>query len=313
MTPLCDVLPASFGRWRGLDEVGAALDAAARQGAEAVEVARSRQGRPVRGVFVGPAGPVSLVLGGIHALEWIGVEVALGLLTSLLATPPPLRVLVVPVANPDGYARVEEGLRAGRRPYARGNAADVDLNRNWPTHWRTTGIPQRILTFLGSAGPGPRTEPEVDGLCALLDPIARGPGLVRALSLHSVGNKLLVPFGGRWARPEGAARHDAAADEVRARLGGRYAVTTPSRWVPGLFAYGMELDHFHTWGATALLVECSAGGLAVSDPGTWLHPFRWFNPPDPERHVADLVAALRPFVAPAPNAGAPGDVLRAVL
>lgn len=300
-------LPAPFGAWRGLAEVGDALDRAVAAGARPVAVAVTREGRTLRGVEVGPAdGPAALVLGGIHALEWIGVEVALGLLGDLLDTPPARRVLLAPVCNPDGYAVVEAALQAGRRVYARGNAANVDLNRNWPTHWRPTGLPQRLLGFLGSAGTGPRSEPEVDGLCRWVEPVARGPGLARALSLHSIGNKLLVPCGGRWRRPLGAERHDGPADDVRVALGDRYAVTTPARWVPGLFAYGMELDHFHTWGAAGLLVECTAGGLSLGEPATWAHPFRWFNPPDPAHHVRELTAALRPFFdggSPPSNAG----------
>ncbi len=297
MTQLRELRSDDLRRWRGLDEVHAALDLAEECGARPLAVATTREGRDVRGVELGPTdGPAALVLGGIHALEWIGVEVALGLLGSLLTDAPRRRVLVVPVVNADGYAWVEAELRAGRAPYARGNAANVDLNRNWPTHWRTTGLPQRLLGFLGSAGTGPRSEPEIDGLCALVDPIARGPGLARALSLHSVGNKLLTPYGGRWRRPLGADRHDSAAAAVRQRLDGRYALTTPARWVPGLFAYGMELDHFHTWGAVGLLVECTAGGFDWTDPATWAHPFRWFNPPDPEPHVRELTRALRPFL-----------------
>ena len=297
MTPLRDALPPHLSARRGLLEVHAALDAAIAAGARPLAVASTREGRPVRGVELGPAkGPAALVIAGLHAMEWIGVEVALGLLDAFLAEAPARRTLVVPVVNADGYAAVEAALRAGRTPYHRGNAANVDLNRNWPTHWRPTGLPQRILGFLGSAGTGPRSEPEIDGLCALVDPIARGPGLARALSLHSIGNQLLTPYGGRWRRPLGADRHDTAAELVRRRLDLRYARTTPARWVPGLFAYGMELDHFHAWGAVGLLVECSAGGLSWADPTTWLHPFRWFNPPDPERHVRALTAALRPFL-----------------
>lgn len=297
MRPLREEVPATFAAWRGLAEVHGSIDEAVADGARPLAVATSREGRPVVGLSVGPSeGPASLVVAGVHAMEWIGVEVALGLLAAFRASPPTRRILVVPVVNVDGYAAVEASLRAGRVPFLRGNAANVDLNRNWPTHWRPTGIPQRLLGFLGSAGTGPRSEPEIDGLCALVDPIAHGPGLVRALSLHSIGNQLLTPYGGRWRRPLGADRHDTAAELVRRRLGGRYARTTPARWVPGLFAYGMELDHFHAWGAVALLAECSAGGLSWADPSSWGHPFRWFNPPDPEHHVRELVAALRPFL-----------------
>jgi len=59
----------------------------------------------------------------------------------------------------------------------------------------------------------------------------------------------------------------------------------------------MELDHFHAEGIAPLLVECSAGGLTFLDAGSWLHPFRWFNPPDPEKQALEIARALGPFVA----------------
>lgn len=259
-------------------------------------LATSREGRPVRGAWVGPPeGDLALVVAGIHAMEWIGVEVALGLLAALRAAPPSRRVLVVPVLNPDGFARAAGDLAAGRRRFVRANGAGVDLNRNFPTHWRPTRFPQSAFPFLGTAGTHPRSEPEVDGLCRAVDPHAGR--LRRAVSLHSIGNKLLVPPGGVWALPPEHGRHRAHAEAVNAALGGAYHVTAPTRWVPGIsFAPGMELDHFHAWGAEPLLVEISAGGLAPTDPGSWLHPLRWFNPPDPRPHVSALVPALLPFL-----------------
>ncbi|MCB9686516.1 MAG: succinylglutamate desuccinylase/aspartoacylase family protein [Alphaproteobacteria bacterium] len=241
-------------------------------------------------------GPVALVIGGIHAMEFIGVEVALALLRQLVRERGRRRVVLFPLLNPEGYLRAETDLRAGRRRFVRSNSVGVDLNRNWPTHWRTTRLPQRILTFLGSAGSAPLSEPEVAMVVEAMAPVAAERRLERALSLHSFGNKLLVPYGGRWRRPLGSDAHDGHALEVRARLRDRYHLTTPARWVPGLFAYGMELDHFHAWGADPLLVECSSGGLSLTDPASWLHPFRWFNPPDPTRQAAELAVALVPFL-----------------
>jgi hypothetical protein len=83
---------------------------------------------------------------------------------------------------------------------------------------------------------------------------------------------------------------------VQNRLAERYTIDQTSRWWPGWFAYGMEIDDLHTrYGANALLVECSRGGLSF-DPATWLAPFRWFNPPDPARHAHDIARAVEPFV-----------------
>ncbi|MCA9491288.1 MAG: succinylglutamate desuccinylase/aspartoacylase family protein [Myxococcales bacterium] len=286
-----------IGAYRGMGEVFTEVVQIA--GEHASIAGRTREGLPLLRVDLpasDPDAPVALVIGGIHAMEFIGVEVVLALLRQLVQERRQRRVVVFPLLNPEGYLRVEADLRAGRRRFLRSNSVGVDLNRNWPTHWRTTGLPQRVLTFLGSAGTGPLSEPEVATVVEAMAPLARERRLERALSLHSFGNKLLVPYGGRWRRPLGSDAHDGLAIEVRGRLRDRYHLTTPSHWVPGLFAYGMELDHFHAWGADPLLVECSRGGLSLTDPGSWVHPFRWFNPPDPMRHAAELAVALTPFL-----------------
>ena len=44
MTPLSEVLPPAFGRWRGFAEVQAALAEAVARGARPLSVATSRQG-----------------------------------------------------------------------------------------------------------------------------------------------------------------------------------------------------------------------------------------------------------------------------
>ncbi len=293
-----DVDLARVGRYRGLDELASAV--AAITGARRREVGRSHEGRPLIRIDAGPAEAprVTLVIAGLHAMEWIGVETALALLDAWLADPPRERRLVMlPLLNPDGYAKVERELRAGRRRFTRANARGVDLNRNFATHFRARHAWPSLLPFLGGPGPAPGSEPETRATLDVLD-VERGK-IDRAVSLHSFGRKLLLPFGGRWKRPDDYEALTALAREVNHGLGERYRVHASSRWVPGSFAYGMELDHFHAQGIAALLVECSAGGLALRDPSTWLHPFRWFNPPDPEAQSAEIAHALRPFVAPA--------------
>jgi hypothetical protein len=76
----------------------------------------------------------------------------------------------------------------------------------------------------------------------------------------------------------------------------RYRIRASSHWVPGFFAFGMELDHFLESGAEPLLVECSSGGFSFADPHSWSRPFRWFNPRDRARHVDALSSALLPFL-----------------
>ncbi|MEA2209619.1 MAG: murein peptide amidase [Solirubrobacteraceae bacterium] len=107
-------------------------------------VARSVEGRLLRAVRIGSGhGPAILVVGAIHGNEPAGIAVA----RDLLADAKLVRsnVWVVSDLNPDGVAR---GTRQ--------NAHGVDLNRNFPWHWRIAG--QRgDLEF---SGPRVLSEPE---------------------------------------------------------------------------------------------------------------------------------------------------------
>ena len=257
------------------------------------------RGAPLRAAVVGPTGAArtTVVVAGLHALEWIGVQVALALLERLAADPPrDRRVVIVPVVNVDGVAAVEADLRAARRRFRRTNDRGVDLNRNWPTHHAVHRRPWRWIA--GDGGAAPASEPEIATVLAALDDAHAAAPIDRALSLHSFGRMLLVPWGGRWARPDGHGRLRAAAAAIAARLAEPYRVRQVSHWLPGAFAHGLEIDHLHArYGATAVLVECTLGGILGRRPrpAELLQPFRWYNPPDPAPAVAALADALEPF------------------
>lgn len=283
-----------IGAYRGLEEIERALAALGELHVDG----RSHEGRPLWRLEVGDrdAPAVSLVIAGLHAMEWIGVETALAIARDFGERAPQRRLVMHPVANPDGYARAERHLRAGQRRFTRVNARGVDLNRNYPTHFRAFHLRAVLLPFLGGPGATPGSEPET---AAVLATLARESGRIdRAVSLHSFGDKILLPYGGRWAPPTDIERLRVLGHEVNARLPRRYDVRVTSRWGPGFFAHGMELDHLHEQGAAALLIECSRGGWALRDPSSWVHPFRWYNPPDPASEAGAITAALRPFLDP---------------
>ena len=287
-------LPSRAGRYRGYADV---IEALARSGARALHLGQSVEGTPLFAFDVGEpeAAKVSFVVAGLHAMEWIGVEAALQLLARLVARPPRDRLVrVVPIANVDGYRRVERRLRRGERAFDRTNARGVDLNRNWPTHWSSSHLRAKVFPHLGHGGDAPSSEPEIAAILASLD--ALGRPLDRALSLHSFGRKVLYPYGGVWRRPSDFEAHRRAAVAFARDLPG-YGVTQTARWVPGAFAPGMELDHLHDrYGALALLVELGAGGFRANDPATWLSPFRWFNAPAKDLELASVVPAMDRFV-----------------
>lgn len=121
--------------------------------AQTVEVGRSVRGRPIRALRVGSARARVrvLVVGEIHGNELAGRAVT----RRLRGVRPPRGVALwlVDDLNPDGAA--------GR---TRQNARGVDLNRNFPYHWRAMGRP--FGTY--HSGPSPLSEPESQAGAALI-------------------------------------------------------------------------------------------------------------------------------------------------
>jgi hypothetical protein len=295
-----DVDLARVGRYRGLAEIEARLRSL---GGRVTVDGETHEGRPLHRVELGEprAQRVSLVIAGLHAMEWIGVETALAIaedwITRDVHGAGDRRLVLLPVQNPDGYAKAERELRTGKRRFTRANARGVDLNRNFGTHFKSRHFWPTLLPFLGGPGAEPGSEPETR---VILSALERDRGRIeRVVSLHSFGNKLLLPYGGRWEAPHDLDALLAMAAEVNRGLGDRYDVRRSSRWLPGAFAYGMEIDHLHAEGISPLLVECSLGGFRLTDPSSWTRPFRWFNPPDPEVQSRELAIALRSFLEPA--------------
>jgi protein MpaA len=110
-----------------------------------LSLGRSIRGRAIAAVALGdPDGSRRLlVVGAIHGNEPAGISIA----RDLIADPPPRSGLILTLAdlNPDGVA-------AGTRQ----NAHGVDLNRNFPWHWRH--LERR--GGLQYSGPRPLSEPE---------------------------------------------------------------------------------------------------------------------------------------------------------
>jgi len=109
-----------------------------------IVLGHSTQRRPIVAFRLGD--PTSetkiLVVGCIHGDEYAGIAIA----RALIAAPPTdIDLWVIRNLNPDG-------LHAGTRQNGRG----VDLNRNFPYHWRPMGRPWDKEY----SGPHPLSEPE---------------------------------------------------------------------------------------------------------------------------------------------------------
>jgi len=135
-----------------------------------------------------PAVPVErsvLVMAGIHALEWISTEVAVDLLTELIALPPRgTRVTVIPILNVDGRARVEADLFAGQNVYRRGNLVFADLNRDFEVQREARALWRHVIPgYYRTTDAEALSQPESRALDALLD----RERYDRAASLHAFG------------------------------------------------------------------------------------------------------------------------------
>ncbi|MGB1557153.1 MAG: M14 family zinc carboxypeptidase, partial [Oceanococcaceae bacterium] len=144
---------------------------------------------PLRSLSIGadrPEIPRLFVMGGVHGNERIGVEVVLSFLHTLLEHMrwnehfaelfERVRLIVVPIANPTGFAA---GTRA--------TAAGIDLMRNAPiesrnAHWLVGG--QKLSPWLPWYR-GRQMCPELEAITRLFDDETRDCPLTLSLDCHS--------------------------------------------------------------------------------------------------------------------------------
>lgn len=132
---------------------------------------RSVEGRAIEAyVFPGPAKRTVLVLGGFHGDEPKSVFLArrwIDLLRADRTASIGTRWVVVPLVNPDGYAKRK-----------RRNARLVDINRNFPTrNWTRTSRRSRMY-----GGPSPASEPETEAVISAVKRFRPS----RIVTIHSI-------------------------------------------------------------------------------------------------------------------------------
>jgi hypothetical protein len=255
---------------------------------------RSGEGRNIWGVRLrDPAAPVRgrmLVFANIHALEWVPSEVALAFLVDFVAQPVPgVEVVVVPTLNRDGRSRVEEDLLAGRRRYRRGNAAGVDLNRDFAHNRESGAVWKAVIPARYAVSPAPLSQPESRALAEL----AAAEPFDASVSLHAFGGFFYYPWAGRFARaPDVAELHRLGRVMQAAMARHPYRPRQLSRWGFFFRGLGMEVDHLYAeHGTFSFLVETTRTGLR--GPADLSDPFRMYNPVDPRPHAAEGVRYLR--------------------
>lgn len=238
-----------------------------------------------------------LVFAQLHALEWIGAEVAVAFLEEHASTPPPgVELVILPIVNRDGRWRTEEDLVEGRsRTYRRANANRVDLNRDFAVNrdndnlWSKLPFTRRYYY----TSPAPLSQPE----SRMVDAVA-STGFDAAVSLHAFGGYIYFPWAGLYGAPDDDGVHRALAEEMAADMPGRpYRINQLARnmsWFRGL---GMEIDHIYgTYGTPSFLIELTRSGIRLLEPATWRDYFRWYNPADKTPHVTAGVSILDTLV-----------------
>ncbi len=136
-----------------------------------VTLGKSSEGRKLHAFHLKRIGkPVTMVLGGFHGDEPKSVTVATKLMDLLQAGPANKNSggwFIVPLVNPDGYAR--------RR---RRNANGVDLNRNFPTeNWAESSRRSRM-----HGGSAEASEPETAAIIQAINSVKPS----RIITVHSI-------------------------------------------------------------------------------------------------------------------------------
>lgn len=273
-------------------------------GAELHTLGVSVEGRPIRAVNVRGGDAAVLVCAGIHGVEYIATEVALGVLDALAGRDPRWAALqeradiwVVPSLNPDAYARTWAQAGDGTLAELRTNANGVDLNRNFPLPapqkpvwftfdgWRTGSDDPQNPFYRGTH---PLSEPESAAIAALFERVR----FSASVSLHSTMGTLIPPCVERWADYRTYARLCRAFR--RAQPESRY-LRMANFW---LDRFTGELEDFQhaMYGTWAICVEHwpASAKRRVTPPG----PQRFWrsNPADPARWVTNDLPGIAAFL-----------------
>jgi murein peptide amidase A len=203
-------------------------------------IGRSVLGRQIRVVETGdPAARRSiLVVGCIHGTETAGVAVTRQLIKA--RAPAHELIWALNYLNPDGAAKG-----------ARVNARGVDLNRNFPWHWRAIYSPGDLQY----SGPRPASEPETRVALRLIERIRptvtiwfhQPVGIVRA-SGHS------VPVARRFSRLTGL----------------------PFRLIPWLSGSASNWENHRFRRAASFVVELPPGPLSRAATARYVRAIRSF-------------------------------------
>lgn len=171
-----------------------------------LDMGASTQGLPIKGVRIafGAENLTSVfVESGIHAREWIAPATATYFIDQLLhSNDASVQALarahnwfIFPVVNPDGYRYTFTGDRMWRKNRQLfGICRGVDLNRNFPLHWNTTGASGNPCHY-DFSGPSAASEVETQRIIKFLETHVQPDRIRTYLALHSYSQLIMFPYG----------------------------------------------------------------------------------------------------------------------
>jgi len=265
---------------------------------------KSVEGRSLLAIKIarrdGKKRPDVLVTGNIHATEFTGDRLAIAVaeklieqdgidpwVTSLLDR---MDFYVLPLLNPDGYARASDRLDRGFTT-RRTNADEVDLNRNFPY---PKGIkPEGMMA--GShcklspnyMGAHPLSEPETKAL----DDFVSRHRFFTAINFHTTGGHFVYPWGYMKDPCPDKGLFDAMGKALNEHQNlKKYKVHQAFDWYQTV---GDADDWFYgKYGVLSVTVEVAKKGRRLLNPIRFINPFWWYNP----THIEDWVGNDRDAV-----------------
>lgn len=229
----------------------------------------SLQGRDIPAIRITAPGdasnrPVVFINGGQHAREWISPAVVTYITERLLedyGSNPRVtelldsaEVVIVPVANPDGYVYTWTGQRLWRKN--RRGSYGVDLNRNWAKGWGGPGSSGNTgsETYRGTAA---FSEPETASIRDYI--LADGSRVIASIDYHSYSQLILWPWGYEYIDPPepDRSRFESIGQGIRAEILGAGGVPyTPEAAYELYLASGTAQDWcYDATGSLAYTIE----------------------------------------------------------
>lgn len=174
-----------------------------------IVVGQTYKGKDIYGLKISksssPDLPGVVFESGIHAREWIAPAATSWIINEILNDNDEnsiwhqFQYIYIPSVNPDGYEFTftnDRMWRKSRKPYLGGLCYGADLNRNWDSHWMSTGASSNPCAE-DFAGSDPFSEIETKSLSDFYKGLSSSnPGLYDIyISFHSFSQLLMYPWG----------------------------------------------------------------------------------------------------------------------